>query len=266
MCGAVEIEEFRERLTQTEFLLVGLGEEFDAACELKDVREFQRGRELLQNSGLHWLLPAWSEYCSRRLGRDIRAVIEKLADMLEGRNYFVVSVSVNSIIADVFGSNNRLVMPCGSVQIKQCERACGGERVPVSQGDLAVLETLFQKLWLGSLSPEVVRGIGSCRQCGSPMVFNNVYAENYDEAGYLENWQRYTKWLQGTLNRSLLLLELGVSMGFPSVVRMPFEKITAYNQKAFLCRVNEKLWQLPADFLSKGVGISKNAIDWIGEL
>lgn len=266
MCSAVEIEEFRERLAQAEFLLVGLGEEFDAACELKDVKEFQRGRELLQNEGIHWLLPAWSEYCSRRMGKDIIPALEKLAGMLEGKNYFIVSVSVNSAIEAVFGNNNRLVMPCGSVQIKQCERACEGEMVPVSQGDMAVLETLFQKLWTGSFSPDDVRRIGSCRQCGSPMVFNNVYAGRYDETGYLEDWQRYTKWLQGTLNHRLLLLELGVSMGFPTVVRMPFERIVAYNQKAFLSRVNEKLWQLPADFLSKGVGISKNAIDWIDEL
>lgn len=262
----MEVEEFRERLAQMEFLLVGLGEEFDAACVLKDVPEFQRGRELLQNAGVHWLLPAWSEYCSRRLGKDIRPALEKLAGMLEGINYFVVSVSVNSVIAAVFGGSNRLVMSCGSVQIKQCERACEGEIISASQGDMAVLDALFQKLWKGSFSSEEVRGIGRCRQCGSPMVFNNVYAENYDETGYLEDWQRYTKWLQGTVNHRLLLLELGVSMGFPSVIRMPFEKIATYNQKAFLCRINEKIWQVPADFLSKGVGISKNAIDWLGEL
>lgn len=262
----MEVEEFRERLDQAEFLLVGLGEEFDAACELKDVQEFQRGRGLLQNGGVHWLLPAWSEYCSRRLGRDIRPALEKLASMLEGRNYFVVSVSVNSVIAALFGGSNRLVMPCGSVQKLQCARACEGERISASENDMSVLENLFRKLWTGNFSPEEVRELGSCRQCGSPMVFNNVYAENYDETGYLEDWQRYTKWLQGTVNRELLLLELGVSMGFPTVIRMPFEKIAAYNQKAFLCRVNEKLWQLPADFLSKGVGISKNAIDWLDEL
>ncbi|MCH5341599.1 MAG: hypothetical protein J1E01_09025 [Acetatifactor sp.] len=262
----MEIEEFRERLSQAEFLLVGLGEEFDAACELKDVQEFQRGRELLQNAEVHWLLPAWSEYCSSRLGRDIRPVLEKLAGMLAGRNYFVVSVSVNSVIAAVFGGSNRLVMPCGSVQMKQCARACEGEIISASDRDVSVLETLFRKLWTGSFSPEEARGLGNCRQCGSPMVFNNVYAENYDETGYLEDWQCYTKWLQGTVNHKLLLLELGVSMGFPSVIRVPFEKIVTYNQKAFLCRVNEKIWQIPADFLSKGVGISKNAIDWLGEL
>lgn len=266
MCCVVEIEEFRERLAKAEFLLVGLGEEFDAACEIKDVQEFQRGRELLQNGKAHWLLPAWSEYCSRRLGRNIKPMLEKLAGILEGRNCFVVSVSVNSVIVDVFGGSNRLVMPCGSVQMMQCARACKGEIISASERDMSALENLFRKLWTGSFSPEEVRGLGSCRQCGGPMVFNNVYAENYDETGYLEDWQRYTKWLQGTVNHQLLLLELGVSMGFPSVIRMPFEKIAAYNQKAFLYRVNEKLWQLPADFLSKGVGISKNAIDWLGEL
>ena len=62
-------------------------------------------------------------------------------------------------------------------------------------------------------------------------MLNNVYAENYDESGYLDQWGHYRKWLQGTLNRRLFVLELGVGMRFPSVVRWPFEKVAFFNQK-----------------------------------
>ena len=86
------------------------------------------------------------------------------------------------------------------------------------------------------------------------------------EAGYLEQWRLYTKWLQGTLNHKLFVLELGVGMRFPSVIRWPFEKVAFFNQKAYLCRVHEKLYQLTKELAEKGCGISKNAIDWLGEL
>lgn len=260
-------EEFREQLAQAELVLVGLGEEFDAACQLKDVEEFVRGRQLLQDKSKSWLVPAWGEYCSDRQGLDVvRPMLEKLVDLLEGKNYYVVSVSTNSVIASVMEGINRLVMPCGSVLFKQCGYGCEGEIFPVTKEDLSLLQTFFQKLWDGCFEMDEVPILGSCRKCGHPMVLNNVYADGYDENGYQEEWQYYTKWLQGTLNRRLFLLELGVSMGFPSVIRRPFERIATYNQKAFLCRVNENLYQLSEDLLSKGVGISKNAIDWLSQL
>ena len=257
----------REQLAQAELVLVGLGEEFDAACQLKDVEEFVRGRRLLQDRNQSWLVPAWGEYCADRQGVDaVWSVLEKLVSLLEGRNYYVVSVSTHSAIASIMESSGRLVMPCGSVHAKQCGNGCEGEIFPVAKEDMSLLKAFFKKLWDGHFDSGEVPALGNCRKCGHPMVLNNVYAEKYNENGYLEAWQRYTKWLQGTLNHRLFLLELGVSMGFPSVVRQPFERIATYNRKAFLYRVNENLYQLPENLLSKGVGISKNAIDWLSEL
>lgn len=260
-------EEFREQLAQAELVLVGLGEEFDAACQLKDVEAFVRGRQLLQDENKSWLVPAWGEYCADRQGLDaVRPVLEKLVNLLDGKNYYVVSVSTNSVIASVMEGIDRLVMPCGSVLFKQCGHGCEGEIFPVAKEDVTLLNAFFQKLWDGRFESEEVTMLGSCRRCGYPMTLNNVYADGYDENGYLEEWKRYTKWLQGTLNRRLLLLELGVSLGFPSVIRRPFERIATYNKKAFLCRVNDNFYQLPEDLLSKGVGILKNAIDWLSQL
>lgn len=260
-------EEFREQLTQADMVLVGLGEEFDASSQLNNVQEFINGRKLLQDRNALWLLPAWGEYCTEKLGVNVvRTALEKLFSLLEGKNYFIVSVSTNSDIVSVLGGRKRLVMPCGSVLAKQCASGCEGEPSPVTADDRDLLTDFFEKLLHGSPVQNESGLLGKCGQCGGPMVLNNVYADQYNEKGYLEDWQIYTKWLQGTLNRRLLLLELGVSMGFPSVVRHPFERAAVYNKKAFLCRVNEKIYQLPENLVLKGCGISKNAIDWLGQL
>lgn len=261
----METQTMEERIAQAEMVLVGLGEEFDDACAVRDAAEFRRGRDLLQSRELNWLLPAWGAYCARRLKTDRRAALQKLAGMLKGKNFFLVSVSVGEDLKRVF-DGGRTVSPCGSIERKQCGRGCGEEIWPLEKEEFDLLEELFEKLWSDGVWPEEFKGLGSCGRCHGPMVLNNVYAGQYDEKGYLEDWNRYTKWLQGTVNRRLLLLELGVSMGFPTVIRMPFEKIAAYNQKAFLYRVNEKLYQIPEELLSKGVGISENAIDWTGRL
>ena len=82
----------------------------------------------------------------------------------------------------------------------------------------------------------------------------------------MQDWESYMKWLQGTLNKKLLVLELGVGLQFPSVIRWPFEKIANLNKKAKFYRINEKLYQLTEELSEKGIAISENAIDWLNLL
>lgn len=267
MRGIMEGKEILERIGQSDMVLVGLGEEFDDTKRLRENPLYQQGADMLRREGIRWLLPAWNAYCSSKLDTDVVApALEKLAELLEGRNFYVVSVSTNDVVAEVLGRSGRLVSPCGGALVKQCGKGCGSELIPVAPEEKSALELVFAELYGGHFPANGFPGLGSCAQCGSPMVLNNVYAENYDEKGYLDQWSFYTKWLTGTLNRRLVLLELGVGMRFPSVVRWAFERIATYQDKAFLCRVDGKLYQLPEKFTSKGASISKNAIDWLREL
>lgn len=255
-----------EQIRQADMVLVGLGEEFDDVKRLRGDEAYQNGRQMLLEAGYEWLMPAWGEYCSGNLEDVITPALENLLKILDGKNYFVVSLSTNSAIEWVAGKGERLVKPCGGVLEKQCARACEGELLPLTEQDREKLNAFFYDLYEGNFLRESIPEIGRCSKCGGPMVCSNIFAENYNESGYLGRWQRYTRWLQGTLNRRLFLLELGVGLQFPTAVRWPFEKIATYNEKAFLCRIHEKLYHLPKEISSKGCGISKNAIDWLGQL
>lgn len=105
-----------------------------------------------------------------------------------------------------------------------------------------------------------------CRKCGAPMECNTLYAEHYLEEGYEESWNTYMKWLQGTLNRRICILELGSDMMFAGVLRFRFEKMVSLNQKAKLIRINDRLHQLPAEIAGRGMGISKNAVDFMAKM
>lgn len=260
------MEEFsiRERIAGAEMILVGLGEEFDDSL-LQGSAEHGSGAQKLREAGMNHLLPAWNDFCARRQGIcGVREGLEKLCGLLAEKNYFVVSVSASGEICRVPWKRDRLVMPCGADIKKQCGRACEGVLEDVSREDGERLETWFEKLYGGRQADEAISGaMGRCPVCGGDMVLNNVYADSYNESGYLEQWQLYRKWLAGTVNRKLLVLELGVGMRFPSVIRWPFEKAAYFNQKAFFCRVNKNLYQLAEELSGKGVGISQNAIDWL---
>lgn len=152
-----------DRIRDAEMVLVGLGEEFDQAASLE--------------------------------------MLVQLAELLQPKNYFVVSTTCNPGIRGICWKEGRLVD---------------------------------------------MQGAG--------------------EQEYLQRWQTYTKWLQGTLTHSLLLLELGVGMLCPSAIRWPFEKIALYHQKAFLCRIHGTLSQLPEGLMGKGISIAENAIAWCANL
>ena len=76
----------------------------------------------------------------------------------------------------------------------------------------------------------------------------------------------YMKWLQGTLNRKLCVLELGVSLKFPTVIRFPFEKTAFFNRKAQFIRVHEKLYQLSEELADKGISQPENAVNFLNRI
>lgn len=252
-----------EKVEQADMVLVGLGEDFDDTRSLRQSQEYGRGLEKLKETGAQWMIPAWNGFCREKSGvPGSAAAIEALAGLLKGRNHFAVSVSTDSRLL----SAGRVVMPCGGVHKKQCAGGCREVLEEVTEQDREALEDYCRQLYCGQISGAEAPGLGTCPKCGGPLVLNNVYAEHYNEEGYLAQWGLYTKWLQGTLNRRLLVLELGVGMRFPTVIRWPFEKIVFFNQKAYLYQVNEKLYQLTKELSEKSCGISKNAIDWLEQL
>jgi hypothetical protein len=263
----MEENDIYKEISEADLILVGLGEDFDNERLLRRREEYIRGRELLEEADGHWLLPAWREYCLKKIGaEDAKSALLKLEKLLHDKNYFVVSVASDSVIESIPWKTGRLVMPCGNGLKKQCIAACPGELTDVTEEDRKAVDGAFEILFEGKMPEEGMPEIGRCSQCGRSMVFNNIYTESYNESGYLEKWELYKKWLQGTLNSRLLILELGVSLRFPSVIRWPFEKVAFYNKKAKFYRVNEKLPQMTEGLAQKGVSIAQNAIDWVNNL
>lgn len=251
------------RIEEADMVLVGLGEDFDRRVELVQSDIYKKGCERLAEENAHSLIPAWNTFCIDKAGVSSgEQELQKLATLLMDKNYFVVTVSTNPLLAAIPWKHGRIVMPCGSSLQKQCSKGCN-KVIPINEYDELNLKNLFEQLYAGGNVAGLSTILGTCTECNQPYCLNNVYAENYDESGYLEQWSLYMKWLQGTVNRKVLLLELGVGMKFPSVIRWPFEKVAYFNQKSYFCRVHEKLYQLTAELSGKGCGISQNAIDWL---
>lgn len=81
-----------------------------------------------------------------------------------------------------------------------------------------------------------------------------------------QKWEDYLGWLSHTLNHNLLIMELGVSLNAPGIIRFPFEKTCFYNKKAKMIRVNESIYQIPEEISEKGFGIKCSCPDFLTQL
>lgn len=102
--------------------------------------------------------------------------------------------------------------------------------------------------------------------CGSEASGNVVTNEDYDESAYLPQWQFYRNWISATLGKKLCMLELGAGMAYPSIVRMPFERMAQVNQKARLIRVHSKLAQVPGELADRSVCVAEKPIEFLMKL
>ena len=138
---------------------------------------------------------------------EIMEAYRKLADLLKGKNYFLLTVNTDDLIFESAIDSERIVAPCGSDK-----------------------------------------------------TGNVVTNDDYDESWYMPQWEKYTKWLQGTVNKKVCVLELGVGFEYPTVIRFAFEKIVYFNQKCHMYRIHEKFAQLTPEIKDRTTAVKENAV------
>ncbi len=173
---------------------------------------------------------------------DLKAAYEALYDLIKEKDYYIVTTLTDGAVYEMPFDKNRIVAPCGNIHWRQCSKAC------------------TKDIWEESEVPDDV-----CPHCKAPLTGNTIKAETYIEEGYLPRWKDYMKWQTGTINRSLVILELGEGFATPTVMRWPFEKIIYFNRKSRLYRINESFYQLPKEAEECGVSVHENSVRWMLE-
>lgn len=130
-----------------------------------------------------------------------------------------------------------------------------GQNVSLSDIDFDNLKKLIndRDYYIVSMTDNTISGLED----------NNIV---YPLSGDEEAWDLYLKWLQNTINKSLFILELGVSFMNPEVIRFPFEKTCMYNNKAFLVRVNSIFYQIPEEINTKSTGIKMDVSTFLNDI
>lgn len=260
------LERIKKSIEEAQFVLVGIGAEFEERYEgmyadsfykplLEQAQKGKNAEQLLQYLKFH--------YTKRHPDDRILKAYNRLAELLEGKNYFVVSLCMDDLIFQSKLDAGKIVTPCGGYRALQCGKQCVTE-----QEMLVTDENVMQELLEGidNCEGDLERiDLPVCAECTRPLWFNQILSPDYEEEGYLPQWQLYTKWLQGTVNRKLCILELGVGMQFPQIIRFPFEKAGYFNQKAYFYRIHSRLYQMTEELKGRGTSVAKNPVDLLTE-
>ena len=242
------LSKISDSIKEAELVVVGLGEEWNLSEQVAASEVYKRVlSDVKEHPEYQWILP----YVYEKLtDENLQSAYQTLFGMLEGKNYFVVATTMNPAFLP-HSKADRVVMPCGTA-LKMCDEGLSEcEQYPeftasldaYISGEISIEEIAFVKDAQGELVP-----------------FNNVLAPDYKEEGYLPAWNLYMRWLQGTMNRKVCLLELGAGLDFPSVFRFPFEKMVYFNQKATCYRVHHALYQLAAEMAERSVSVPAHTV------
>ena len=247
----VGFDQIRNEIEDCEKLLIGIGQEWQQAkCTDIDgvydlLAELIRGKDYfivtmvtdariyhsMLGSGQEYVRTAEQEAMEIPCGAAVDDDTRKLMDRL-----FPVSHKKET-------RAQRIVAPCGNETWRQCSQAC------------------TRDIWEPGEIPDDI-----CPHCGAPLTGNTMETGTYIEEGYLPQWNRYMQWLSGTLNKKLLILELGVGFEHPGVVRFAFEKTAYFNQKARMYRVNQTFSQITEELQGKAISIPENSVEWVKSL
>lgn len=277
------IEECRQKIEEADIILIGFGKDF--AVRRNDIlREDEIFLKLdMENSPLTELEKNWVELTlmskclenkSSVVVNETLALYNGVAEYLNKRkksNYFVVTTCNDDIITMSSFDKERMVAPCGTLKYMKCDTGCFKYVYDTKEVYDNIYSILLKyvgtdfsdrdKMW-----EELREAMPQCPMCKQVMSINQVRTNNYSEEGYKESWESYMSWLQKTLNRKLVMLEIGEGFDTPTVIRWPFEKVAAVNNKAVLIRVNEKFWQISEDIEAKAISVKENGINFVKEL
>lgn len=232
------IQNIRDKIKDAELVLVGIGEELE-------IKKYETEGNEGQNA------------VKKR-----KECYQQLKELIKDKNYFIVTLCMDGIIQEAELDKKRIVEPCGSFYKLQCSNKCTPDIYEPENWQIEKIRKFIE----GKCTESDIN-MPLCSKCNKArLTFNTILAENYAEEGYLDMWQIYNKWLQGTINKKLCILELGVGMRFPTVIRWPFEKVAYFNQKATLYRVHSKLYQITEEIKDRSFGIESEPMEFLKEL
>ena len=175
----------------------------------------------------------WSRYILiNRYENPPKPVYRQLLDLVKDKDYFVLTTNVDHCFQKAGVDKARLFYTQGDYGLFQCSLPCHRRTYDNEETILRMVREQRNMRVPTGLLPV-------CPKCGAPMTMNLRSDDTFvEDLGWNEAASHYLDFVQSHANKRLLLLELGVGMNTPSIIKYPFWRLTAQNPNAAYVCVN----------------------------
>ena len=170
-----------------------------------------------------------------------------LAELLEGKNYYIVTTNQDAQFYRVFPANH-ITRIQGDWRYWQCSQPCHDN----------IYDNHTETMWLcdaiqNDALPDKL--IPRCPRCGRPMAPWVRSREFLQGTFYHREMKRYYEFLQRHADRKMLFLELGVGMMTPMFIKEPFINMVYQWPKAFYATLNPQHALVPKEIADRSLAI-----------
>ena len=200
----------------------------------------------------------WSRYILiNRYENPPKPVYTRLLNLVKDKDYFVVTTNVDHCFQKAGIDKKRLFYTQGDYGLFQCSTPCHRRTY---DNEEVILKMVAEQKDMRIPSALVPR----CPKCGEPMTMNLRSDDTFvEDLGWNEAASRYVEWVQARMDQKLLLLELGVGMNTPAIIKYPFWKLTAQNKNATYVCVNSGEAECPHEIEDRAIVVKADVADLI---
>ena len=172
-----------------------------------------------------------------------------LLDLVKDKDYFVLTTNVDHQFQIAGFDKHRLFYTQGDYGLFQgskpcCQKTYDNEdavrKMVAAQRDMRIPTELIPK----------------CPVCGAPMTVNLRSDMTFvQDEGWYAAAGRYEDYLRRHENSHILLIELGVGMNTPVIIKYPFWQMTANNKDATYVCINRSEAYCPEDIADRSICI-----------
>ncbi len=192
----------------------------------------------------------WSRYVYlNRFCPPPNPVYENLLELVQDKNYFVITTNVDHCFQRAGFDKNRMFYTQGDYGLFQCSVPCHKK----TYDNEKIIRRMFDEQKEMKVPSELVP---KCPKCGKPMTMNLRADDTFvEDEGWQKACERYENFLTQNKDKEILFLELGVGANTPGIIKYPFWQMTQNFKNAFYVCLNKGEVYIPAEIKGKSLGI-----------
>ena len=203
----------------------------------------------------------WSRHIHlNRYAQDAGPAYRRLRDLMSGKDCFVITTNVDHCFQKAGFDALRLFCTQGDYGLWQCAKPCHQRTY---DNEAAVRRMVAEQRNMRIPTELIPR----CPRCGGPMA-NNLRSDDTfveDEAWHLAAG-RYRDFLREHEGARLLFLELGVGWNTPGIIKYPFQRMAAGNERAVYACVNLREAAAPRELEGRSILVDGDIGEVLREL